>query len=264
MVLRFEGVKTLIVDAHCHVDLYENPEDVLKRAREVGVCGVIAVSMDVESMKRTLSIANASEGMVKPALGLHPLAVQPDFSIDSDLEDALAMLRGNVNRIVAVGEIGLDHYQSREREVQLKQEVVFRAMLDFADEKRLPVIIHSLKAERRVFSILEEYGDLAVVIHWFTGPAELLEKGVRKGYYFSVTPAVTYSSKVRRVARRVPLELLLCESDGPVEYRGVVGEPSDCRMVVEKIADVKGLKTSDVEDALLENVKRIFKRFNCA
>ncbi|MBS7288740.1 MAG: TatD family hydrolase [Candidatus Freyarchaeota archaeon] len=254
----------MIVDAHCHVDLYKNLEDVLKRAREVGVCGVIAVSMDVESMGRTLNIADASEAMVKPALGLHPLAVQRDFNVDSGLEDALTMLRRNVSKIVAVGEVGLDHYQSQEREVQLKQEVVFRAMLDFADENRLPVIIHSLKAERRVFNILEEYGDLAVVIHWFTGPAELIEKGVRRGYYFSVTPAVTYSSKVRRVARRVSLELLLCESDGPVEYRGVVGEPADCRMVVEKIADVKGLKASSVEDALLENVKRVFKRVNCA
>ncbi len=250
----------MIVDIHCHIDLYEDPEKVIERAKGAGVCGIIAVSMDVESMRRTLSIAESFKSIVKPALGVHPLTVQPNFNVEIDLERALSLMNKNSDKLVAVGEVGLDRYQSQERELQVKQEGVFKAMLDFAVEKGLPVIVHSFKAERKTFSILTEYGDLPIVIHWFTGPTELLEEGVRRGYYFSVTPAINYSSKVRRVVRRVPIELLFCESDGPVEYRGAVGEPADCRAVAEKIADLKGLEMSKVEEALLENTRRVFKR----
>ncbi|MBS7247826.1 MAG: TatD family hydrolase [Candidatus Jordarchaeales archaeon] len=253
----------MIIDVHCHVDLYEKPEEIVERAKKAGVWRIIAVSMDTNSMWRTLSIAEGFESVVKPALGVHPLAVQLNFSVERDLEEALSLMRRKSDKVVAVGEVGLDSYQSKVGELQLKQEEVFRAMLDFAVEKQLPVIVHSFRAERKTFSILGEYGDLTAIIHWFTGPSELLEEGIKKGYYFSVTPAITYSAKVRRVARRVPLELLFCESDGPVEYRGVIGEPANCRMVIKNIADVKGLEISRVEEALLENVKRVFKRVNC-
>ncbi|MEM1658567.1 MAG: TatD family hydrolase [Candidatus Jordarchaeales archaeon] len=250
----------MIADAHCHMDLYEDINSVVERARGVGVSKIVSVAIDLGSMQKILEIADTFRPIVEPALGLHPIAVNASSRMSEVLEESLAIMEENADRMVAVGEIGLDRYESCEREVRLMQEKVFRTMLDFAAEKKLPVIIHSYKAERRVFDVLEEYEGLVVIIHWFTGPAELLEKGIERNYYFSVTPAIKYSGKVRRVARRVPLDNLLCESDGPVEYKGLVGEPADCRMVVEEVAKVRGLNFGEVAVELLRNFKAVFKR----
>lgn len=259
MKVAFE-VGPLIADAHCHMDLYEDVESVVERAKGAGVSKIVSVAIDLGSMQKILEIADTFRPVVEPALGLHPLAVDASSRVSEVLERALALMEENADRVVAVGEIGLDRYEAREKAVRSMQEEVFRAMLDFAAEKHLPVIVHGYKAERRVFDVLEEYEGLIVIIHWFTGPAELLEKGIERNYYFSVTPAIKYSGKVRKVARRVPLDRLLCESDGPVEYKGLVGEPADCRMVVEEVARIRGLSFDEAAVALLRNFREVFKR----
>lgn len=246
----------LFVDTHCHVDLYPDLEDIIAHARQAGVVAIVAVSMNIESMEKVMEISNSYSNFIFPSLGLHPEA--SSNTTETELEKAVKIIKNNSKKLVAIGEIGLDHYFVKSKELYPWQEKIFREMLRISKELNLPVILHTKGAERLVFRILEEYELRKVLIHWYTGPRDLVDIGVQRGYYFSVTPAIAYSKKVQYVAEKVDLDHLLSESDGPVEYNKVRGEPKDCPTIVQKIANIKRYKENEVEEKLFDNAVSFF------
>lgn len=256
MLLKIGLVIFLLVDVHCHVDLYPDLEDVVTRAKRFGVRGIVAVSMDIKSMEEILKIQNQYPNYIFASLGLHP-EVCGKIS-EKDLIKALDLIKNNSEKLVAVGEIGLDHYFVKNKEFYPWQEKIFREMLGFSQKLGLPIILHTKGAEKVVFKILEEYDFKAVLIHWYTGPRDLIDIGIKRGYYFSITPAIAYSKKVQYLAERVSLEYLLTESDGPVEYNKIRGEPKDCLAIVKKIAEIKGHGEDRVKNKLFENAISLF------
>ena len=247
----------LFVDVHCHVDLYPDFSDVVIRAKRSGVAAIVAVSMDVKSMDIIMKISNRYSGFVFPSLGLHPDACSK--TTEMGLTKGLESIRSNSNNLVAIGEIGLDHYFVKSKEYYPWQEKIFREMIRISKELNLPVILHTKGAERLIFKILEEYRLEDVLIHWYTGPRDLIDIGIKMGYYFSITPAISYSKKVQYVVEKVSLDHLLTESDGPVEYNKMRGEPKECVAIVKKIADIKGHSEDEVERKLFENAVSFFK-----
>jgi len=246
----------LLVDVHCHVDLYPDLRDTVTRAKQIGVVAIVAVSMDVKSMETVMEISNSYSGFIFPSLGLHPEA--SGKSTETDLKKAIELIRSSSKNLVAIGEIGLDHYFVKSKELYPQQEKIFREMLRISKELNLPVILHTKGAERLIFKILDEYKLKNVLIHWYTGPGDLIDIGIQKGYYFSITPAIAYSKKVQYVAEKVSLNHLLSESDGPVEYNKIRGEPKDCSVIVQKIANIKGYNENKVEQELFENAVSFF------
>lgn len=247
----------MFVDVHCHVDLYPDFSDVVIRAKRSGVAAIVAVSMDVKSMDIIMKISNRYSGFVFPSLGLHPDACSK--TTEMGLTKGLESIRSNSNNLVAIGEIGLDHYFVKSKEYYPWQEKIFREMIRISKELNLPVILHTKGAERLIFKILEEYRLEDVLIHWYTGPRDLIDIGIKMGYYFSITPAISYSKKVQYVVEKVSLDHLLTESDGPVEYNKMRGEPKECVAIVKKIADIKGHSEDEVERKLFENAVSFFK-----
>lgn len=246
----------MIVDVHCHIDLYPDIDDVINRAKQANVAAVVAASMDPNSMEAILKLSRRFPDFVHPCLGLHP-----DSSkriTEKDLERALDLIRRSSEDLVAIGEIGLDHYFVKSSEFYPWQEKIFREMLRIANKLNLPVVLHTKGAERLVFKLLEEYEMKKVLIHWYTGPPDLISLGEQRGYYFSITPAVLYSKKVQYLVEKVSLNSLLTESDGPVTYKKVRGEPKDCLPVVKKIADIKRHGRERVEQKLFENAVSFF------
>ena len=247
----------MFVDVHCHVDLYPDFSDVVIRAKRSGVAAIVAVSMDVKSMDIIMKISNRYSGFVFPSLGLHPDACSK--TTEMGLTKGLESIRSNSNNLVAIGEIGLDHYFVKSKEYYPWQEKIFREMIRISKELNLPVILHTKGAERLIFKILEEYRLEDVLIHWYTGPRDLIDIGIKMGCYFSITPAISYSKKVQYVVEKVSLDHLLTESDGPVEYNKMRGEPKECVAIVKKIADIKGHSEDEVERKLFENAVSFFK-----
>ncbi len=247
----------MFVDVHCHVDLYPDFNNVVIRAKQTGVAAIVAVSMDVKSMDTIIKISNRYSGFVFPSLGLHPDACSKTTEVD--LTKGLESIRNNSNKLVAIGEIGLDHYFVKNKKLYPWQEKIFREMLRISQELELPVILHTKGAERRIFEILEEYRLENVLIHWYTGPRDLIDTGIKRGYYFSITPAISYSKKVQYVVEKASLDHLLTESDGPVEYNRVRGEPKDCKEIVKKIAEIKEYSENEVEPELFKNAVTFFK-----
>ncbi len=247
----------MFADVHCHADLYQDFNDVVIRAKQTGVAAIVAVSMDIKSMDTIIKISKQYYGFVFPSLGLHPDACSR--TTEMDLTKGLELIRSSSKNLVAIGEIGLDHYFVKSREFYPWQEKIFREMLRISQELNLPVILHTKGAERLIFKILEEYRLENVLIHWYTGPKDLIDVGTKRDYYFSITPAITYSKKVQYVAEKISLDHLLTESDGPVEYDKIRGEPKDCKLIVKKIADIKGYSEDEVEQKLFENAFYFFK-----
>ncbi len=155
-----------------------------------------------------------------------------------------------------IGEVGLDRrFVPDSYEKQLP---VFRAMVEAAVERGLPLNLHSPGAWRDVYLVLREYGVEKAVFHWYTGPLDLLREITAAGYYVSVNAAAIIQEKMRRIAREAPLNSLVVESDGPYRYRGLSLAPPMVRDAVRVIAEEKRLDVEEVREAVLGNTFRLY------
>jgi TatD DNase family protein len=249
----------MLIDTHCHLDEYENPRDIIAAAEAMGVGRIIAVGMHVTKFPNVLDLAKRFQ-VVRPALGIHPQEVQDYPSIVKELPQFLRFIRKNASKLVAIAEIGLDHHFVKDPALWPLEEQIFQEMLPIADQNKLPVSLHVKDAELRVLELLTTYSLPAVVIHWFSGPSEAYAQAIDRGYYFSIPQAIKYSPIVQKTAQETPLEQLLLESDGPAPFRGVVGEPRDCALVINEIAKRRQLSRDELEGIIEKNTRKAFPR----
>jgi TatD DNase family protein len=241
-----------LVDAHAHLDLLDRGPEEIRRAVSKGVLAVIGVSMGAESMERTMLLKEAFPENVLPAFGLHPWQIEKE-----DVEEALARLEENLRHGVAIGEVGLD-YRIKTRKALQKE--VFRKQLDLAKEKAMPVIVHCRYSHQRALQLVEETGVPQAVFHWYSGPLELIDTIVDRGYFVSATPALAYSRMHQEAIRRAPLKSILLETDCPVAYQGEEATPCDVIRVCEQVASLKGCSSDEVAGQTTENVMRFLGR----
>lgn len=239
-----------LVDSHAHLEQVEGVEAALRRARDSGVVGIVAVGMNLASNQAILELALENPGFVYPAIGIHPWTIE-----ESELDETIEFIRSNIARCVAVGEIGLDYWIKKEKELQRE---VFRAMLEIATEHKKPVLTHSRGSYEAVLEMVCESGAAGAVFHWYSGPVEMAKKIIEQGHFISATPAVEYSEKHRAVIDVVPLDNLLLETDCPVEYHGIASEPASIVSTLEHVCKLKRLEPSVVAAATTQNCSRLF------
>jgi len=249
----------MLIDIHCHANLYLVIDEIIKEAKSVGVEKIISVGMSVLSLERILEISNA-HSMIYPALGIHPEEVKMNKKIESQTDSVIDIIRNNKEKICAIGEVGLDHHFVKEKEFYPLQKKIFETMLSLAQELELPVNLHTKGAEKIVFDILPSYKVPNVNIHWYSGPEEFLNAGIDRGYYFSITPAISYSPAVKKTVIKVDKEHLLLESDGPVKYSGKIGTPAMIREVLNFISKLKEIPAEELEKQIYKNTKKIFPK----
>jgi TatD DNase family protein len=225
-----------VIDTHAHLDALDDPASAISRACEAGVERILAIGCGVDSTRATLAIAAGHEG-VSVAAGVHPHQAADGEPLDGLLDE----------RIVAVGEIGLDFYRDyAPREVQRQ---VFAAQLDLAQQHRKPVIIHSRAADEETAVALEPFSG-TVVLHCFSSPG-LLPVALERGYYVSFAGNVTYpkAAELREAARAVPAERILAETDcpylAPQPVRGKRNEPA---YVVHTVASLAETRDDDPDE----------------
>jgi TatD DNase family protein len=248
----------MFFDTHCHLSTFKDIPAVMAKARAHAVKYILAVSMYYQDNWTVLDLAKAYPEVI-PALGIHPIEAANLSGGETKLEPIKKLIVENNIRVI--GEIGLDHYFIKEKPLWKNQEAIFHYFLELAAQNRLAVNLHGKDAEGKLFSILSEYDLDLVVVHWFAGGPELIKEGIDRGYYFSVTPAVSYSDKMQKVVELVPIEHLLSESDGPVKYKGqvpVIGEPALMEDVIREIARIKQQNSHEIEQVLYETAKRLF------
>ncbi len=249
----------MLIDIHCHLNLYLNLEEILEEAKKKGIEKIIAVSMSELSLKRIIEISKKFS-MVYPALGIHPEEVKMNKSIEKNLDSIIRYINSNKDFICAIGEIGLDHHFVKDKTLYPLQEKIFKKMLSLAQELQLPVNLHTKGAEKETFEILPSYDIPNINIHWYSGPDEYLRLGSERGYFFSITPALMYSPAVKKVVEEINIDQLLLESDGPVKFSGQVGVPAMIKDVLIKISQLKNMDRNDLEFQIKENTKKIFPK----
>ncbi len=248
-----------LIDTHAHLEEIGNIEDALVEARSANIVAIIAVGSDYESNRKVMDLAQVYNDFVYPALGLHPANLKSS-AIDRDLE----FIKANIDKAVAIGEIGLD-YDKRVRAIADKdwQKYVLRQVLKIAKAYAKPVIIHSRYAWRDSLGLVEEAQLEKAVFHWYTGPSSVLRDIVSHGYFISATPAVEYHEEHRRAVKEIPWDRLLLETDSPVVYgRGREFEyqsrPADIVRALGGVARLRGVTEGQIAEVTTDNALKMF------
>jgi TatD DNase family protein len=252
----------MLIDTHCHLDFEDfarDRDEVLGRAKSGGVGFIINVGSSLEGTKKSIEIAEDND-FVYAAAGIHPH--EADKITDRDLE--LFEQYSNRPKIVAIGEIGLDYYKNISSKDNQKR--LFIRLLELAKRKGLSIIIHNRDAHKDVVSILKDVMGESIkgVMHCFSGDEKILQECLDMDMFVSFTCNLTFKNadRLREIAKRVPMERLLLETDAPFLapqiFRGRRNEPAYLRYLAEEIAKIKGLGFEEVCSITTENAKRLF------
>ncbi len=252
----------MLIDTHAHLDSFKDYVDVVLRAEEQGVGLIISMSTSLKSSYKTVKIADEIK-IVYAACGIHPHAAK-EYS-ESVLREIKEVIKDS-NKIVAVGETGLDYYYNNsERSKQIES---FCAHIDLAKELCLPIVVHVRKANEDMFSILKggNLGDRPGVIHCFSESYEIAKKYLDMDFYISFSGIVTFNgaNEVREAAKKIPIDRLLVETDSPylapVPVRGKRNEPANVKYVADMVAQVRRLNLEALENQLYKNTLSLFSR----
>jgi TatD DNase family protein len=255
----------MLVDHHCHLDYPDFADDldgVVGRARAAGVGLLVSISTRIRRFDGLLRIAEAHDNVLC-SVGTHPHYAHEEL----DIPVGEIVARARHPKVVAIGEAGLDYfYDNSPREAQ---ERGFRNHIAAARATRLPLVIHTRDADADTAAILTEEtarGPFPAVLHCFTGGAELARTGLDLGLYVSFSGIVTFkkSEALRAVARAVPLDRLLVETDAPFlapgKYRGKRNEPAYVVETAAVLAQLKGISPQELARATTENFFRLYSK----
>ncbi|MBW2056423.1 MAG: TatD family hydrolase [Deltaproteobacteria bacterium] len=239
------GGSLVLIDAHAHLDEIDDLEQSVSQARAVGVAAIVGVGMTLESNRRILAIARKYPGLVFPAIGYHPWEIH-----DETVEQTLAYIERHLPSCVALGEVGLD-YKARVKKA-LQKEILSR-LLETAHRQGKPAILHCRFSHESALAIVRDAGLEKAVFHWYSGNLETLRKILDQGYLISATPALAYSLPQQEAVRHTPLEMILIETDTPVEYRGRASRPADVVRTAELVAEIRGEAFERVAERTTQN-----------
>ena len=255
------------IDTHCHLDgeeFAEDREEVVARAKAAGVSAIFLPAIDVKSCQTVLGTCAQYPGYCHPMLGLHPEEVRADWQVQ--LTEIKALLSGIFNpRPIAIGEVGLDFYWSREFEQE--QLLAFEEQVRWSVETRLPLMIHCRKAQNEMVSILKRYAhDLpGGVFHCFTGnELEARELLQFESFVLGIGGVSTFkkSHLPDVLPATVPLDRIVLETDAPymapVPHRGQRNEPAFVLEVLRKLAEAYGVSEEEVARITTDTAKRVF------
>ena len=231
--------------------------EVIKRAKKDGVKVIINNSTDKKTDRNTLKLAEKYP-IIKAALGIHPTNVVK--LSDKEIDEEIKFIEKNKNKIIAIGEVGLDYHWCTKDWEREKQRVVFKKFLDLAKRIDKPVIVHGWDAVKDVLKILEGY-DGKVVLHCFEASEKQINKAIRRGYSFSIPPAIVRNTFFQKIAELVPLSKLLTETDAPFQApkKEDRNEPSFISVTIKKLAEIKKMTEEEIANNIFLNYKNMFE-----
>ncbi len=250
----------MLIDTHTHIDMdnYKDRfDEVLATAKDYGVEKVVIPGVTPSGFKRIAELCEKYEN-VYGAVGVHP------EDLDSYNEEGENLIREYLKqkKIVAVGEIGLDYYWDKSQIERQKE--IFEKQILIAKEAGKPVLVHDREAHLDTFEILKKTkaNDVGVVMHCFSGSPEFAMECVKEGFYIALGGVVTFKNakKVKEVAKIIPLDKLLLETDAPymtpVPYRGKENQPAYVKFVAQEIANLRNISFEEVAFRTTENAKK--------
>lgn len=257
----------MLIDTHCHLDKldltpYGNDlNGAIDAAYEKGVRQLLSISVDLQD-RETLIGYTKREG-VYASCGVHPLHTEGLLT-----ESHTLLELAQHEKVVAIGETGLDYYYEDSPAVHAAQKNSFAIHLQVAGQLGLPVIVHTRHAKEDTLSLIREHGnaDSAGVLHCFTEDYDMAKAALDENYLISISGIVTFKTaeELRETVRKLPLDALLVETDSPylapVPYRGKKNEPKYVADVAQFVADLKGIRYEELLEATAKNFHRVFSK----
>ena len=248
-----------LFDAHAHLAAPEFADDlpeVLARAAEAGVRGIVAVGETLADAERILALADRSP-LVKPAAGFDPTCLDQGAA-----QAVIAFVGRHADRLVAIGEVGLDRWVVKAEADWRIQEAILAEFVALSNRLDLPLSIHSRSAGRHAIALLKACAARRVVLHAFDGKAGSALEGIDAGYAFSIPPSVVRSPQKQKLVRLLPLGSLLLETDSPVLGPSPTerNEPANVAIACRAVAALKGVSPETVARVTTENARRLFPR----
>ncbi|MDR1114061.1 MAG: TatD family hydrolase [Candidatus Margulisbacteria bacterium] len=252
-----------MIDTHAHLYLdpldKEAPAELIRRAAEQSVTKIINVGIDIATSQRSVELARQNEA-IYAAVGVHPQEAEPvynDGQVFRELERLLSQ-----EKVVALGEIGLDYYKNQTAPSVQKQ--VFEWQIRLALENDKPIIVHNREADADVYEILKYYKCKRAVFHCYGRDRDFTRKILDMGWLVSFTGNITFpkNKQGQEAAAFAPLDRIMLETDcpfmAPVPHRGKPSEPAHARLVAEKIAELKNVSVAEIEKATDRNARKFF------
>lgn len=243
-------MKDYLIDTHAHIDM-------LKDFDISGVGKVIVPSVEVSTMNKVVELSSYDN--VYSMVGIYPTEAK---TYSQQVEDKMVELAFNP-KVVAIGEIGLDYYWDKTF-VDLQKDV-FIKQIKLANKLGLPIVVHDREAHKDCFDILKEHNkNSKVLFHCFSGSVEFMRECVKQGWYIALGGVVTFKNaiKMKDVAREVPLEKLLLETDSPyltpVPFRGKENKPAYVKYVAQEIANIRNITYEEIVDITTRNAEDFF------
>lgn len=249
-----------MIDTHSHINMIEglSLDEIIKNAFDNGIDKIIVPSAYPADMENIMDLINKYDN-VYGMLGIHPSEVK---SWDDSFIEKIKNYAKN-SKIAAIGEIGLDYYW--DKSFNDLQKEVFIKQIKLANELNLPIDIHDREAHKDTYDIIQEHNNGSkVIMHCFSGSVEFARECVKAGFYLGIGGVVTFKNavKMKEVAKDVPLEKILLETDAPyltpVPFRGKENQPAYVKYVAEEIASLRGISVEEVAQITTENAKTVF------
>ena len=244
-------MKNYLIDTHAHLDMLADFDI-------TGVGKVVVPSVEIKTMEKVISLSEIPN--VYSMIGLYPSEAK---TYSKEIEEKMIEYAKNP-KVVAVGEIGLDYYWDKSF-VDLQKDV-FIKQIQLANKLNLPIVVHDREAHKDCYDILKEYNkNSKVLFHCFSGSPEFMKECTKQGWYIALGGVVTFKNaiKMKDVAREVPLEKLVLETDSPyltpVPFRGKENKPGYIKYVAEEIAKIRDMQIEEIIDITTRNAEEFFE-----
>jgi TatD DNase family protein len=252
-----------IIDSHCHIDRVDleqfggSMESMLAHAKDLSVEEFLCVCIDLEHFDDVFSLAKAHQ-QIYASVGVHPVEQEGK---DPSVEELLAL--ADHEKIIAIGETGLDYFHVKKDAADWQRER-FRRHIAASNQSGKPMIIHTREAKADTIEIMQQEQAQAGVMHCFSEDWETAKAALDLGFYISFSGIITFKSAadLREVAKKVPADRLLVETDSPyltpVPYRGRANSPAYTYYVAEKLAEIRGTSIDNIAQQTTQNFNDLF------
>lgn len=249
----------MLVDVHAHLtDEYfkDKLDKIIEDAKKNNVVNIISNGINHKDNQKVIELSRKYD-IVKASLGFYPDDIVN--STEDEIQKTLDFIKKNKNKIIAIGEVGLDLSHNKEL---IKQKEVFLKIIELAQEIDKPLIIHSRKAEEECINILKEFGFKKVLFHSFTGNFKLVREIERNNWMLSIPCSIVRSEHFQNIVKKFNLNQILTETDAPYlsQYKDKMNEPSFIVETIKMISKIKNLEKEEVEKIIFKNFQNFFKQ----
>ncbi len=254
----------IIIDDHAHIEKdrilksFTSMDDFISDQEKNNVKYIITQSLNRKTAEEALALSKEHK-IILPALGIYP---HPGLSQIEGIDSDFKWIKRNIGSAVAIGEVGLDYsYENISVKEKEFQRALFEKFIDLSIQKKLPIIIHSRKAEKDVIELLIEKNAKKVVLHCFSGKKKIIQLAYEHGFYFSVPTNIVKSQHFQMLVDLVDISKILTETDSPFMSPFTDGKPNQPKNIAESlkiIAKIKNMTVEETSNAIFQNFQKLY------